>query len=78
MRGARFEWRNLKVAELKVVLTVVQADTRGSKRALVDRCLDEGIAFEIKEQLLAACRGRGGERGQGRRGRLRGREGGQQ
>jgi hypothetical protein len=55
------------VAELKVVLTVVQADTRGSKQALVDRCLDEDVAFEIKEQLLAACRGveeREGEEGE--------------
>jgi hypothetical protein len=62
------KWRNFKVAELKVVLTVVQADTCGSKQALVDRCLDEHVAFEIKEQLLAACRGvveeREGEEGE--------------
>jgi hypothetical protein len=37
--------RNLKVAELKAVLTVVQVDTRGSKQALArpvprrERCL---------------------------------------
>jgi hypothetical protein len=66
------ELRNPSVAELKAVLTVVQADTRGSRQALVDRCLDEDVAFEIKEQLLAACRGRGGEGGRGRRGRPRG------
>jgi hypothetical protein len=68
MRRTRLKWRNLKVAELKAVLTLVQADTRGSKQALVDRCLDEDVAFEIKEQLLAACRGRGGE-GEGGRAR---------
>jgi hypothetical protein len=42
-------------------------DTHGSKQALVDRCLDEDVAFEIKEQLLAAFRGveeREGEEGE--------------
>jgi hypothetical protein len=48
-----------------------------SRRSL-DRCLDENVACENKEQLRAACRGRGGEGGLGRRGRLRGWGGGQQ
>jgi hypothetical protein len=56
------------VAELKAVLAIVQADTRGSKQALVDRCLDEDVAFEIKEQLLAACR-RPRRRGRARKAR---------
>jgi hypothetical protein len=69
--------RNLEEAELKAVLTILQADTRGNKQALVDRCLDKDVALEIKEQLLAACRGRRREGRRGRRGRLRGWGGGQ-
>jgi hypothetical protein len=56
-------WRKLKLADLKAVLTAVHADTRGSKEALVDRCLDEGVVLKIKEQLLtkAAEEGEGEE-----------------
>jgi len=63
-----YDWRKLNVAELKAMLVVVQADTRGSKQALVDRCLDEDIALKIKEQLLW-LRPQRRERVRGRRGR---------
>jgi hypothetical protein len=40
----------------------MRADTRSSKQALVDRCLDDDVALQFKEQLPAACRGRAEER----------------
>jgi hypothetical protein len=72
------DYCKLKVAELKAILTMMQADTRGSKQqALVNRCLDKDVALEIKEQVLEEAAEEGdGDRGGGR-GRLRGWDGGQ-
>lgn len=47
------DWRMMTVPELKAVLTVVQADIRGNKQALIDRCSAPGMAEQIKERLLA-------------------------
>jgi hypothetical protein len=40
------DYSKLKVAELKAILTVLNADTRGSKQVLVERCGEMGMSIE--------------------------------
>ena len=47
------DWNKLKVPELTAILTVVQADTKGSKPVLVAPCQETAILEAIMQRVAS-------------------------